>query len=66
MYDDPIVQEIHQIREILCQKFHFDIQRIFADVKRREQQHRDRLVNLSVKHGKSPNESQKLTPTGGR
>jgi hypothetical protein len=66
MYDDPIVQEIHQIRESLCQKFQFDIQKIFADVKQREQKHRDKLVNLPVKQGRSPNESLKLTPKGGR
>ena len=46
MYDDPIVREIHQIREVLCQKFQFDIQKIFADVKQREQQHKDKLVKL--------------------
>jgi len=66
MYDDPIVQEIHQIREQLCQKFQFDIRKIFADVKQREQQHRDKLVKLPLKKGRSPNESLKLTPKGGR
>ena len=55
MYDDPIVKEIHQIREALCQQFQFDIHKIFADVKRREQQHRDKVVNLFVTHGRSSN-----------
>ena len=49
MYADPIVQEIHRIREQLCQEFQFDIRKIFADVKQREQQHRDKLVNLTLK-----------------
>ena len=66
MYDDPIVQEIHQIREVLCQKFQFDVKRIFADVKQQEQQHQDKLAKLPVKRGRSPNESLKLTPKGGR
>jgi hypothetical protein len=66
MYDDPIVREIHQIREQLCQKFQFDIRQIFADVKQREQQHKDKLVKLPVKQGRSPNESLKLTQKGGR
>lgn len=67
MYDDPIVQEIHRIREVLCQKFQFDVQRIFADVKQREQQHEHKLVKLLTKCGGSPpNESLRLTPKGGR
>ena len=66
MYDDPIVQEIHRIREVLCRKFQFDVQKIFADVKQREQQHKHKLVKLLAKRGGSPNESLKLTPKGGR
>jgi len=48
MYIDPIVEEIHQIREQHCQQFQFDLHKIFADVKQREQQSQNRLVNLST------------------
>ncbi|MGD2085095.1 MAG: hypothetical protein PVH61_02830 [Candidatus Aminicenantes bacterium] len=49
MIQDPIVEEVHRIREKLSRKFQFDIQKIFEDVKQRERQHRDRIVNLRVK-----------------
>lgn len=57
MYADPIVQEIHRIREQLCQEFQFDVRKIFTDVKQREQQHREKLVNLPVKKERAPDES---------
>ena len=53
MIHDPIVEEIHQIREKLSQKFQFDIQRIFEDVRQRERQHPEKLVNLQVKPAKT-------------
>ena len=46
---DPIVEEVHQIRETLARKFQFDINKIFEDAKQREQQHRDKVVNLRAK-----------------
>jgi NAD dependent epimerase/dehydratase family enzyme len=49
MIQDPIVEEVHRIREKLSRKFQFDIRKIFEDVKQREQQHRDRIVNLRGK-----------------
>lgn len=49
MYSDPIVQEIHQIREQHCQQFQFDLHKLFADVKQREQHSHKHVVNLSIK-----------------
>ncbi len=46
MIHDPIVEEIHQIREKLSQKFQFDIQKIFEDIKQKENQHPEKLIRL--------------------
>jgi hypothetical protein len=46
---DPIVEEVHRIRETLAEKFQFDINKIFEDVKQREQQHQEKVVNLRGK-----------------
>jgi len=56
MIQDPIVEEIHQIREKLSQKFQFDIRKIFKDVKQREIQHPEKLVNLQTKREKPSND----------
>ncbi len=49
MINDPMVEEIHRIREKLSREFHFDVRKIFEDVKKKERQHGDRLVNLRLK-----------------
>ena len=59
MIRDPIVEEVHRIREKLSRKFQFDIRKIFEDVKQKERQHSERLVNLRVKPIKTT--SQKHT-----
>lgn len=55
MYIDPIVQEIHQIREQHCQQFQFNLHQLFADVKHREQHSHKNVVNLSRKRRKTLN-----------
>lgn len=60
MYIDPIVEEIHQIREQYCQQFQFDIHKIFVDVKQREQQYHDKVVNLSINRERKPNKGANL------
>ena len=55
MKTDPILKEIHQIRETLSRKFDFDIRKIFEDVRRREKEHKERVVNLQVKQEKDIN-----------
>jgi hypothetical protein len=66
MYLDPIVEEIHQIRERYCQQFEFDLHKIFVDVKQREQQSQHRIVNFSLNKRQMPNNGVKLTQKGGR
>jgi len=62
MKTDPILKEIHQIRETLSQKFDFDIRKIFEDVRQREKAHKERVVNLRVRREKMPDPT--LQPTG--
>ena len=62
MITDPILKEIHQIRETLSRKFDFDIRKIFEDVRQREKAHKERVVNLRVRREKMPDPT--LQPTG--
>ena len=47
MWDDPIVSEVRTIREQLSAKFDFEINAIFADLRRRQVALGDRLVHPS-------------------
>lgn len=53
MITDQIIKEIHQNRENLASKFNFDIRKIVEDVKKREMEHKGRVVNLKAKRKKS-------------
>jgi phage terminase large subunit-like protein len=44
MWEDPIVAEVHRTREMLAAKFNFDIDAIFADMRKRQASLGDRLV----------------------
>ena len=59
MWEDPIVAEVHRIREELAAKFNFDVEAIFADIQRRQVALGDRLVRL-----KKPAESTAETDRG--
>jgi len=36
MWEDPIVEEVHRIREKLAAQFNFDVKAIFADLRKRQ------------------------------
>jgi len=36
MWQDPIVEEVHRIRERLAAEFGFDVKAIFADLRKRQ------------------------------
>jgi hypothetical protein len=38
MRNDPIIEEIHKIRQQYAEKFNFDLDAIFADLKLKEKQ----------------------------
>jgi hypothetical protein len=44
MWEDPIVAEVHRIREQLAAKFNFDVEAIFADIRKRQELLGSRLV----------------------
>ncbi len=53
MLNDPIVDEVHRIRESLAERFNFDVKAIFADMRAREAALGNRLVlpgAISNKH----------------
>jgi hypothetical protein len=47
MWQDPIVEEVHQIREKLAAEFGFDVKAIFADLRKRKTSLGVRLVPQS-------------------
>ncbi|MCP4405958.1 MAG: hypothetical protein GY801_52780 [bacterium] len=64
MYVDPIVKEIHQIREQHCQQFQYDLHTLLVDVKQREQHSDKRVVNLSTKKRGKSNTTRLTKATG--
>ena len=44
MWEDPIVAEVRRVREELAAQFGFDVSAIFADLRRKQTVHGDRLV----------------------
>ena len=47
MTPDPIIEELHQIREQLAAKFNYDVFAIVADIQAQEQKEDRPLVSLS-------------------
>lgn len=49
MRDDPIVEEVRRIREEYAKQFNYDVRAMAADLCKREQEHRDKLVTFTPK-----------------
>ena len=49
MCNDPIVEEIRRIRQGYAKQFDYDVRAIAEDLRKREQQHPDRLVSFPAK-----------------
>lgn len=49
MTNDPIVEEIHRIREEYAASFDFDIDAIFADLKAKQTKSKRKVVRLEPK-----------------
>ena len=45
MWEDPIVAEVHRIREQLAAQFDFDVKEMFADMRKRQAALGTRLVS---------------------
>jgi len=51
MWTDEIVEEIHRIREEYAKSFNYDLDAIFADLRKKEAASGREIVNLSRKPG---------------
>ena len=49
MRDDPIVEEVRRVREEYARQLGYDLRAMAADLRKREQEHRDRLVTFPPK-----------------
>jgi hypothetical protein len=49
MQDDPVVEEVRRIRHAYAKRFGFDLRAMVADLRRKEQEHPDRLVSFDPK-----------------
>lgn len=47
MYFDPIVDEVRQARDQLAKKFNYNIKAICDDLRKKQEQHPERIVDLS-------------------
>lgn len=51
MWKDEIVEEIHQIREAYAKSLNYDLDAIFADLRKKEAESGRQVVSLSRKRG---------------
>ncbi|AFY60669.1 hypothetical protein [Synechococcus sp. PCC 6312] len=51
MWQDEIVEEIHQIREAYAKSFNYDLDAIFEDLRKKEAASGREVVSLSRKRG---------------
>ena len=51
MWKDEVVEEIHRIREKYAKSFSYDLNAIFQDLRKKQQESGREVVNLSRKPG---------------
>lgn len=49
MWKDPIIEEIHKIRQEHAKKFNYDFNKIFDDLKKQELQSENKFISLPIK-----------------
>ena len=49
MYKDSIVEEVRKHRNEYVRQFNFDIRAIAADLRKKEERHKDKLVSFPAK-----------------
>ncbi|MEH2192715.1 MAG: hypothetical protein V7K98_08740 [Nostoc sp.] len=64
MWTDEIVEEIHRIREGYAKSFNYDLDAIFADLRKKEAESGREVVNLSRKSGLTSRWSRQTTDFG--
>jgi hypothetical protein len=65
MWTDEIVEEIHRIREEYAKSFNYDLDAIFADLRKKEAASGREVVNLSRKPGLTTRWSGRARDLGG-
>ena len=48
MWEDPVVAEVHRVREELAARFDFDVAAMFADIRKRQAALGSRVVSLAT------------------
>ncbi len=49
MFVDPIIEEVRQARDAYARQFEYDLEAMAEDLRKREQEHPERLVSLQPK-----------------
>jgi hypothetical protein len=65
MWEDEIVEEIHQIREAYAKSFNYDLDAIFEDLRKKQAESGREVVNLSRKPGLTTRWSGRTRDLGG-
>ncbi|MEG5019400.1 hypothetical protein QUB20_26145 [Microcoleus sp. B4-C2] len=65
MWTDEIVEEIHRIREEYAKSFNYDLDAIFADLRKKEAASGRKVVTLSRKPGLTTRWSGRARNLGG-
>jgi hypothetical protein len=47
LQNDPVVEEVRQTRRAYARQFGFDLRAMAADLRKKQEQHYDRLVSFS-------------------
>jgi len=65
MWKDEIVEEIHRIREEYAKSFNYDLNAIFADLRKKQEESGREVVTLSRKPGLTTRWSGRAREVGG-
>lgn len=64
MWKDEIVEEIHRIREEYARSFNYDLNAIFADLRKKQEESGREIVTLSRKPGLTTRWSGRVRDVG--
>lgn len=64
MWKDEIVEEIHRIREEYAKSFNYDLNAIFADLRKKQEESGREVVTLSRKPGLTTRWSRRMRDVG--
>ena len=59
MIEDPIIKELHQIREEIAARYHLDVSKIFDHLRAREAKEKCPVISFNPKSSASDEEQEK-------